>query len=1034
MERKKQDGLHTGPAASENGQIRAQKIPVGGRREPLLVLLQLPLIILFYSGLQSHPPSPWPQWWLALMLVTVVGGALVLLVRCRRQPAGRGSAGVLIMLTAAGWGLGPGALFFPHLPFAMQALVLLLLVLLSASLLLLPPVSRPVAVIAPMLALLPALGSCLLAPLPGLALAAVPLLAYWAVLTGGLWRKRQEKGDGDERKCRRLQRERHAFEAFMAQAQRIARLASWELDLKTGELNFSPEAYEMCGLPQGERLSKQSLMGVLHWEDRIPYLRGFEQALNEEQGIDRSFRVVRPDGSVHMIRESATLNFDEQLRPQRMFGVMFDVTDRVAAEHKTLSVYKEFNRILDHMQDTYFRTDPSGRITNLSRSVNNLLGYSSTECLGWPFSRLCRVSEDGERFLNDLHATVGQLYNYELQMTHKQQRPVWVSVNGQFVRDGGGKTIGIEGTIRDISELKQARKALYQEKELALVTLGSIGDGVITTDRRGRINYLNPTAERLLGVGRTAVKGAQLSEVMRLVDESSGEALGDPVQLCLNGSNLQSRVDEGVLLKEGGERFHLKVTTAPMRDGAREVVGAVLALHDITEVMGMARQLSYQANHDVLTGLFNRSLFEQRLRSATESALRGEESHALLYMDLDQFKVVNDTCGHTAGDELLQQVAALMRDEVRETDVLARLGGDEFGVLLEHCPVEMAEQIARDILERVKAFRFAWEDKAFEIGISIGLVPLDRHSGDITHVLAAADAACYVAKDGGRNRIHVYQPDDDAVMQRHGEMQWVHRLSSAFDSDRFRLYAQPVAHVSGDRVVSHYEILVRMLDEKGKAVPPGAFIPAAERYNLMPMLDRWVVRTTLEMMREAQGDLAFPPVECAINLSGQSLCDDSLLPYVVDLFDETGIPCESISFEVTETAAVANLTRATRFISVLRGMGCSFALDDFGAGLSSFGYLKSLPVDYLKIDGGFVRDMVSDRVDRAMVESINEIGHIMGLKTIGEYAESEQVLQALERAGVDYAQGHAIAPPRLFSDVLEAEARSQRGEVAGGAG
>jgi len=360
--------------------------------------------------------------------------------------------------------------------------------------------------------------------------------------------------------------------------------------------------------------------------------------------------------------------------------------------------------------------------------------------------------------------------------------------------------------------------------------------------------------------------------------------------------------------------------------------------------------------------------------------------------------------------------------------VLARLGGDEFGVLLEHCPLDKATAIAEGIRSALRDYRFGWQDKTFEIGVSIGLVPIVAESGNLAYVLAAADAACYVAKDSGRNRIHIYQPDDDAVAKRHGEMEWVHRLNLAFDEDRFLLYAQAVAHVGGDRMISHYEILLRMTDEKGQVVPPGAFIPAAERYNLMPAIDRWVIRKTMEMMRQAQGDLVFPPVECAINLSGQSLCDEHFLEYVIDLFEETGIPCESVCFEITETAAVANLSRATGFISVLKNMGCSFALDDFGSGLSSFGYLKRLPIDYLKIDGSFVRDMVVDQVDRAMVESINQIGHVMKLKTIAEFAENEGVLMALERAGVDYAQGVAISPPRPLSDVLQEELQQLYGE------
>jgi Amt family ammonium transporter len=646
--------------------------------------------------------------------------------------------------------------------------------------------------------------------------------------------------------------------------------------------------------------------------------------------------------------------------------------------------------------------------------------------MGRRIADLYAIPRHGQAFLSDLHGRGGSLRNYEIQMRHQQGQQVWVSVNAQFIRDEKGNTVGIEGTIRDITELKQAQEALHQEKELALVTLQSIGDGVITTDDTGLIQYINPTAERLLGINAQSAGNSHYRDVLKLVDEATGESLEDLVRICLTLEHGEAHADEGLLLQADGTRYHLKVTTAPMRDHYGHVVGAVLVLHDITEVMGMARQLSYQASHDTLTGLYNRRVFEQRVEEAIRSAQSGSETHAVLYLDLDQFKVVNDTCGHHAGDELLLQVSQLMLTRVRETDVLARLGGDEFGVLLEHCPLGKAEMIADGIRLALRDFRFAWDDKAFEIGVSIGVVPIAADSGNLAYVLAAADAACYVAKDSGRNRLHVYQPDDDAVLQRHGEMQWVHRLSSAFDSGSFQLYAQPIAHVAGDRVVSHYEILVRMLDEGGRIVPPGAFIPAAERYNLMPMIDRWVIRHTLEMLRDAQGDLAFPPVECAINLSGQSLTDDRFLEYVVDLFDETGIPCESISFEVTETAAVANLSRATRFISILRGMGCSFALDDFGAGLSSFGYLKNLPVDYLKIDGAFVRDMVRDQVDRAMVESINEIGHIMGLKTIGEYAEDERALLALEKAGVDFAQGHAIAPPQPFSIVLENETRQQR--------
>ena len=972
--------------------------------------VMIPLQLLWLGFMYGHHRSKWkrradPRWMLAHCAVTSV--------------------------IALAWGIGAGLLLFPQGEPLTQPLLVVILAGIAASSLIIHTFSQWSGSLFIWLVLTPLALSCFLASGPIHLTLGVLLLIYALVLGKVLQQFRiaahttlslNQDNAG-------LLLEAQAKKAYFLQAQQLANLGSWELDLGSGVLNWSDEAFALFGM-EPQPLTKQAVLKNMYWADREKYVRAFEEALAETSMLSREFRVNHPDGSLRVLRDTGEVLIDEDGQPVRMLGVMYDITDLVTAEHQTKNAYREFNRILTHMQDTYYRADPAGRITQVSRSMERLLGYRPEECVGMRIADLYAVPRHGQAFLADLHSHAGSLHNYEIQMRHQNQRRVWVSVNAQFICDEKGKTVGIEGTIRDITELRQAQAALHQEKELALVTLQSIGDGVITTDDDGKVQYLNPSAERLLGFSAESASGTHYRDVLKLVDEATGESLEDLVRLCLTLDSGGAHAEEGLLIQADGTRYHLKVTAAPMRDHYGHVVGAVLVLHDITEVMGMAQQLSYQASHDMLTGLYNRRVFEQRVEEAIRSAQAGNELHSVLYLDLDQFKVVNDTCGHNAGDELLQQVSSLMHARLRESDVLARLGGDEFGVLLEHCPLEKAEMIAESIRVAIRDFRFAWDDKAFEIGVSIGVVPITADAGNLASVLAAADAACYVAKDRGRNRLHVYQPDDDAVLQRHGEMQWVHRLSSAFDSGSFRLYAQPIAHVAGDRVVSHYEVLVRMLDESGRIVPPGAFIPAAERYNLMPMLDRWVIRKALEMLRDAQGDLAFPPVECAINLSGQSLNDNHFLEYVVDLFDETGIPCESISFEVTETAAVANLSRATRFISILRGMGCSFALDDFGTGLSSFGYLKKLSVDYLKIDGAFVRDMVRDQVDRAMVESINQIGHIMGLKTIGEYAEDEAALLALERAGVDFAQGNAIAPPQPFHIVLEKESRQHRKTVS----
>ncbi len=801
-------------------------------------------------------------------------------------------------------------------------------------------------------------------------------------------------------------------------AQRIAGFGNWHWDLRTGEMYLSDQACRLFGFEPGSPVTRQIFLNALHPDDRSAYQRAVEAALQRTGNLSMEIRVVLSDGNLRTLHDEAEVVRDAAYGPLRMQGVISDVSARAAAEQQTREALRELNRILGSMQDTYYRADNAGCITFISRSAEQLLGYDADECVGMRIADLYANPRLRDTFLADLEARGGSVRNYEILLRHRDGHPVWVSVNAQLLYGESSTPVGIEGTVRDITELKRAQEALFQEKERALVTLQSIGDGVVTTDEQGRIQYLNPIAERLLAVGSGQATGRHYLEVLKLIDEATGEALGDLVNLCLTRDTGVVHADEGLLTQPDGTRYHLKIVAAPMRDRFGHLVGAVLALHDITEVMGMARQLSYQASHDMLTGLFNRRVFERRLEEAIRSAVAGGGPHVLFYMDLDQFKVVNDTCGHKAGDELLQQMGSLMQARMRDTDILARLGGDEFGALLEDCPVDNAVSIAEALRQAVRDFRFAWQDKTFEIGVSVGVVPIDAGSGNLAEVLAAADAACYIAKDRGRNRIHVYQPDDHAVAQRHGEMEWVHRLSAAFDENRFVLYAQPVVHLDNERVISHYEVLIRMRDEHGHVVPPGAFIPAAERYNLMPTLDRWVIRTTFNLLRDAQGPLAFPPVDCAINLSGQSLCDDHFLEFVIHLFNDTGIPPESVCFEVTETAAIANLSRATRFISVLRGMGCSFALDDFGAGLSSFGYLKSLPVDYLKIDGSFVKDMVEDRVDRAMVESINQIGHVLGLKTIGEFAENDAVTQALEDVGVDYAQGNGIAVPQPLHDIL----------------
>jgi len=450
--------------------------------------------------------------------------------------------------------------------------------------------------------------------------------------------------------------------------------------------------------------------------------------------------------------------------------------------------------------------------------------------------------------------------------------------------------------------------------------------------------------------------------------------------------------------------------TARLINNENQQKNILLVCEDVTETRILAEKVAYQASHDALTGLVNRTEFDIVIHQAVEEAHEKKTDHALCYLDLDQFKLVNDTSGHMAGDELLRQLGDTLRLQIRKGDVLARLGGDEFGILMNNCSLDEAFHACEKLRNVIREFQFAWEDRSFYVGVSIGIASINNCSGNAVEILKEADAACYAAKDKGRNRVHVFRPDDEELASRQGEMQWVEKIQYGIDKNHFVLYGQLIVPISDNQEGLHFETLIRYQDEKGKIIPPGAFLPAAERYNMAPALDIWVISHLFEWMSKQQ-DFLDKLSLCSINLSGLSLSDESMLNFITDAFYRYSIPTEKICFEITETAAIASLSNATKFINHLREQGCSFSLDDFGSGLSSFAYLKNLSVDYLKIDGLFVKDILDDQVDLAMVRSINEVGHVMGKKTIAEFVENEQIFNLLKVLGVDYAQGYGIAKP-----------------------
>lgn len=585
----------------------------------------------------------------------------------------------------------------------------------------------------------------------------------------------------------------------------------------------------------------------------------------------------------------------------------------------------------------------------------------------------------------------------------------------EFMQTIAGHVAVALDRVRFMQAHKEAEGALYQEKERLQVTLHAISDAVISTDANGQLLYINPAAQALTGWTLTAALGRPYRQVFRLSDTGLETPALDLVAQALLEADPRRYLQLSLDRPQGGSVL-VEAAVSPIRNADGEVQGAVLVFRDVTEQRRLSREIAFQASHDELTGLGNRRAFEKALSQVFDPIRENARQHVVCYLDLDDFKVVNDTCGHAAGDELLRQIAHRFEGLLREEDHLCRLGGDEFGILLMDQSLPQALQIAERLQHNLAAYRFVWREQSFGVGVSIGMVVLDAASESVGALLQAADSACYVAKDAGRNRIHVYALDDPALAQRYGVMEWVSRIEHALHHDRFVLVAQPIVRIDGQTPGLHCEILLRMRDDQGALVSPGQFMPAAERYHLASRVDRWVVTHALQWLDRHQDRID----QCAINLSGQSLGDAAFMDFVLKSLSDTALNCEKLCFEITETAAISNLQTANHFIGTLRARGCKFSLDDFGSGLSSFAYLRNLPVDVLKIDGQFVRDIAHDPVSLAMVKSIHEIGCLMGKQTVAEFVESQAILDLLREIGVHYAQGYAVGYPVPLDQILAA--------------
>ena len=859
------------------------------------------------------------------------------------------------------------------------------------------------------------------------------------------------------------QRERYevqADESLHAIAQRLA-VAQASLDALVGLYQASDEMDAALFTPFSEEILQNH-----RFIDSLQYLTYITR--DEEQPfVEEMHESGFSQFSVHSLaRENAwpvdpdfylVTSFLEPLTPSsaNLMGIDWLANDKVerafykaasqnASQLMTAPRGLGKSRHLVLLKPTYFgrsvQTNSADRFEQVSGMFviildwDQLTSFSQAEGASRLPVEFSMLSEDGEVFghhepgSTDVIESRIETGNIVLTvMAHYHPVPtrnmyLWVIVAGLL----GAILFSITGLeLRSRYLLKrdknQAQSQLYKERERAEVALRSIGDAVITTDVDHNINYMNPVAEQMLDCILADARGRRLAELVKLEFQPFGDAIPDPVDFYIDmtQSNLrQTGVD--IVLKIGTGQLSVDGNASPLMDSQGQLIGSLLVLRDVSLEQELTSQLVYQASHDSLTGLMNRAEFENRTKEALELSRQNDKQNALCYIDLDQFKLVNDTCGHSAGDELLKQLAGVLQTLMRKDDLVARLGGDEFGLLLHDCNQEQARKMAERVREALHEIHFKWGDKIFDVSGSIGLVMINRMSGSLSDLLSSADLACYAAKDSGRDQVHVYHVDDAEIAEKYRQMQWLPRIREAINNNEFELAIQSVASLrNATKPEIIYEFLLRWPQDDGSLISPGLFIPTAERYDLMRDLDGWVIENALAAIAQLRTGLQHPAGQMyTINLSGQSVSDPALADFIIGMLSRFEVNPQSICFEVTETVAIANFPIAIEFINRLRGLGCRFALDDFGSGLSSFGYLKRLPLDFLKIDGLFVRDMLNDPVDHAMVRTIYDVAKVLKLQTIAEWVEDEATLDALKSIGIDYAQGFHISRPVMVSELL----------------
>ena len=825
---------------------------------------------------------------------------------------------------------------------------------------------------------------------------------------------------------------RRAERALQEERQRLAYIiegthaGTWEWNIQTGETRFNEQwAYNIgCTLAELHPVTMQV------WYDRAHP----QDLLRSEEILARHYAREIPTYECQVrlrhrlghwtwvLSRGRVQTWTSHGKPEWMYGVDIDINElkqREEALRKSQSLLNRTGEVagiggweVDLVSGQIIWSDETCRIHGVQP------GFQPT--LEEAIRFYAPESRPVIQAAVELGVSQGRSWDLELRLIRASGELIWVRAVGT-VEFENQQAVRLVGAFQDVTEARRLRAELSEQHELMRITLQSIADAVITTNAQGQVVWLNPVAERMTGWSTEAARGCHLSRVFHIVNEGNRQPAQDPLSVRLERSKVAPSAQHRVLISRNGDEFGIEDTVSPIRNDQADVLGFVLVFHDVTEQRRLSGEMSYRASHDALTGVPNRSEFETRLRHLLQAVREDQTNHALLYIDLDQFKLVNDSCGHSVGDQMLQQAAKLFAEAIRARDTLARLGGDEFAIILEHCSMEHAQRVAQQICDRLHQFRFVHDGRSFRTGASIGLVPIESRWQSAAAVMQAGDTSCYAAKEAGRNRVHVWVDTDTGIRRRHGEMQWAMRIEHALDENRFVLHAQRIEPVDDSASRLRAEVLLRMLDIDGDLILPGAFLPAAERFHLATRIDRWVLQSALDWLKRLP-NLDSMHLLC-VNLSGQSIGDRAFHRYAIEVLSVAGASiCERICLEITETAAVMNMADAALFIRHVRALGVKIALDDFGAGASSFGYLKSLAVDYLKIDGQFIRHLLDDALDQAAVRCFVEVARVVGLKTVAEFVDQPRLLAKVREMGIDYAQGFLVHRPvpldQLFQGVI----------------